>query len=123
PSAQVRLAALEVIGESSEPGAMDTARSILERDTSPVVRATAIQVIGRAGLDQREASLARALGDPDPDVRATAVEVLPAGLGAHAAPILLRALSDEDDRVWQAAIRHLAEVPERDQGVLWTAIV
>ena len=123
PSAQVRVAALEVIGESGDPAAIETARSILERDSSPVVRATAISVIGRAGLDQREASLARALADPDPDVRAMAVEVLPTGMAGRAAHLLLQALSDEDERVWQAAVRHLAEVPERDRGVVWTAIV
>src|SRR5437763_9343185 len=104
PSAQVRLAALEVLGESGEPDAAEVARTVLERDSSPVVRATAIRAIARAGLDQRESSLARALSDPDPDVRAMAVEVLPSGFGGHAAQLVLQALSDEDERVRQAAV-------------------
>src|SRR5207237_988013 len=34
PSAQVRLAALEVLGESGEPDAAEVARTVLERDSS-----------------------------------------------------------------------------------------
>jgi len=122
-SAQIRLAALEVIGEAGEPGAIEVARTVLERDSSPLVRATAIKVIGRAGLDQREASLQKALADPDPDVRATAVELLLTGLGGQAAHVLLRALSDGDEHVWRAAVRSLTEVPEHERGVVWTALV
>ena len=87
-----------------------------------MVRATAIQVIGRAGLDQRTASLAQALDDPDPDVRATAVELLPQGMGGQAGDLLLKALNDDDDRVWQPALRHLVSMPDRDVTTLWTAI-
>jgi HEAT repeat protein len=121
-SAAVRVAALEVFGESGDAQTIEVAQRVLERDSSPVVRATAISVIGRAGLDQRAASLAQALGDPDPDVRATAVEVLPAGMGRQAAELLLEALGDADERVWQAAIRHLASVPDRDRSIVWQAI-
>ena len=132
PSAQVRLAALEVLGESGEPDAAEVARTVLNAltalaeawgDSSPVVRATAIRAIARAGLDQRESSLARALSDPDPDVRAMAVEVLPSGFGGHAAQLVLQALSDEDERVWQAAVAQLADTPDRDKAVVWTAIL
>jgi HEAT repeat protein len=122
-SAQVRLAALDVIGGSGDPRAVDVARSVLERDSSPVVRATAIQVIGRAGLEQREATLQKALSDPDPDVRATAVELLVTGMGGRAAHVVLRALSDGDERVWRAAVRSLADVPDHERGVVWAAIV
>src|SRR5207237_366102 len=83
-SGPVRVAVLEVFGESGDPSAIEVAHSVLEHDSSPVVRATAIQVIGRAGLDQRTASLAQALDDPDPDVRATAVELLPQGMAGQA---------------------------------------
>lgn len=121
-SAAVRVAALEVFGESGDPSTIEVAQSVLERDSSPVVRATAIQVIGRAGTEQRVASLEKALSDPDPDVRATAVEVLPAGMSRQAAQLLLDALGDEDERVWQAAIRHLSSVPDRDRSIVWTAI-
>jgi len=121
-SAAVRVAALEVFGESGDTQTIEVAQRVLERDSSPVVRATAISVIGRAGLDQRVTSLAQAMSDPDPDVRATAVEVLPAGMGRQAADLLLEALTDQDERVWQAAIRHLASVPDRDRSIVWTAI-
>jgi HEAT repeat protein len=121
-SATVRVAALEVFGHAGDAQTIEVAQRVLERDSSPVVRATAISVIGRAGLDQRSTSLAQALADPDPDVRATAVEVLPAGMGRHAADLLLDALSDHDERVWQAAIRHLASVPDRDRSIVWQAV-
>jgi HEAT repeat protein len=121
-SAAVRVAALEVFGEAGDAQTIEIAQHVLERDSSPVVRATAISVIGRAGLDQRAASLAQALADPDPDVRATAVEVLPAGMGRQAAELLLEALADQDERVWQAAIRHLSSVPDRDRSIVWQAI-
>src|SRR6266508_2198302 len=57
-SAAVRVAALEVFGESGDTQTIEVAQRVLERDSSPVVRATAISVIGRAGLDQRVTSLA-----------------------------------------------------------------
>ncbi|MBI2237371.1 MAG: HEAT repeat domain-containing protein [Actinobacteria bacterium] len=119
----VRMAVLEVLGESDEPTAVDVAAGALESDSSPAVRATAIKVIGRAGGDRRLAALSQALMDPDPDVRATAVEVLPEGLGVIAAQLLAQALADLDERVWQAAIRHLAALPESDMVVLWSALL
>ncbi len=121
--AAVRVAVLDAFGDSGDPSAIEVAAGVLERDSSPVVRATAIQVIGRAGIEQREAALAQALTDPDPDVRATAVEALPAGMGPRAGQLLLDALSDQDERVWRAAIRHLSSLPERDRGVAWQAIL
>jgi HEAT repeat protein len=121
-SGPVRVAVLDVFGESGDPSAIEVAHSVLEIDSSPVVRATAIRVIGRAGLDQRTSSLSQALDDPDPDVRATAVELLPHGMAGQAGELLLKALSDEDDRVWQPAMRHLASLPERDLPILWRAI-
>src|SRR5205807_5682273 len=78
-SGPVRVAVLDIFGESGDPSAIEVANGVLESDSSPVVRATAIRVIGRAGLDQRTTSLSQALDDPDPDVRATAVELLPHG--------------------------------------------
>ncbi|MBI4259574.1 MAG: HEAT repeat domain-containing protein [Actinobacteria bacterium] len=121
-SGPVRMAVLEVFGESGDPAALEVAHSVLEMDSSPAVRATAIQVMGRAGLEQRVASLAQALTDPDPDVRSTAVEVLPQGMGRHAAQLLLKALGDHDERVWTAAIRHLVMLPERDLPIVWSAL-
>jgi HEAT repeat protein len=121
-SGPVRIAVLEVFGESGDPSALEVAHTVLEMDSSPAVRAKAIHVMGRAGLEQRVASLAQALSDPDPDVRATAVEILPQGMGRHAAQLLLKALSDHDERVWQGAIRHLVTLPEKDLPILWSAL-
>jgi HEAT repeat protein len=121
-SGPVRVAVLDVFGDSGDPSAIEVAHSVLETDSSPVVRATAIRVIGRAGLDQRTTSLSEALDDPDPDVRATAVELLPHGLAGQAGELLLKALFDDDVRVWQPAMRHLVSLPERDLPVLWHAI-
>ena len=121
-SGPVRVAVLDVFGESGDPRAIEVAHTVLETDSSPVVRATAIRVIGRAGLDQRAASLSQALDDPDPDVRATAVELLPHGMAGQAGELLLKALTDDDDRVWQPTLRHLVSLPERDLPVLWRAI-
>src|SRR5918911_4184567 len=73
-------------------------------------------------MDQRAASLAQALDDPDPDVRSTAVELLPQGMGEGAGDLLLKALADEDERVWQPAMRHLVLYPNGDAQVLWSAI-
>ena len=121
-SGQVRVAVLEIFGDSGDPSAIEVANRVLARDSSPVVRATAIQVIGRAGMDQRTASLAQALEDPDPDVRSTAVELLPQGMGEGVGELLLKALSDDDERVWQPAMRHLVSLPNGDVQVLWSAI-
>ncbi len=122
PSGPVRMAVLEVFGESGDPAAADVAKGVLEGDSSPAVRATALQVIGRGGADQRLASLSQALQDPDPDVRATALEVLPEGMGRDAAQLLLQALVDLDERVWRAAVRHLATFPEQDLPIVWSAL-
>src|SRR5207302_9878332 len=111
-SGPVRFAELDIFGESGDPSAIEVANGVLESDSSPVVRATAIRVIGRAGLDQRTTSLSQALDDPDPDVRATAVELLPHGMAGQAGELLLKALTDDDDRVWQPALRHLVSLPE-----------
>lgn len=121
-SGPVRMAVLDIFGESGDPAAIEVAHGVLEVDSSPAVRATAIKVIGRAGLDQRATSLDRALDDPDPDVRATAVEVLPYGMVRDAADSLLRALEDREERVWQAALRHLVTLPDEDLSILWTAL-
>ena len=122
PAGPVRVAALEVFGGSGDPSGIEAARGALEGDSSPVVRATAIRVISRAGRDERRESLARVLVDPDPDVRATAVELLPQGMGGEAGDLLLQAIGDEDDRVWQPAMRHLVALPDGDLSVLWKAI-
>jgi HEAT repeat protein len=118
----VRAAVLEVFGESGDPGAIEVAESILENDSSPSMRATAVRVIGHAGLEHRTRSLARALDDPAPEVRATAVELLPNGAAGHAGELLVRAFKDEDERVWQAAMRHLASLQERDLPLLRSAV-
>jgi HEAT repeat protein len=118
----VRMAVLEVFGESGDPAGLPVALEVLKDDSSAVVRATAVHVLARADPERRLAALAQALADPDPDVRATAVETLPHNIAGEAADLLHRALEDQDQRVWRAAFPHLIAVPERDLSTLWTAI-
>lgn len=122
PSGPVRMAALDVLSESGDPRVVEAATGLLRSDSSPAVRATAVKVLARAGRADRLASLELALEDPDPDVRATAVEVLPEGAPREAAELLLAALGDEVDRVWQGALRHLADLGREDLDILWTAL-
>ncbi|HEX8099084.1 MAG TPA: HEAT repeat domain-containing protein, partial [Actinomycetota bacterium] len=121
-SGPVRMAVLEVLTESGDPSAARFAQHLLESDSSAAVRATAMQLLARRGGTARMAAMAQALRDPDPDVRATAVETLPPALSGDVAELLLSAFMDEDDRVWRPAITHLAELPERDLPLLWSAI-
>lgn len=76
PSGPIRVVALEILGESRDPDAFEVARSLLERDTSPAVRAAAVKVLGGAGTDERLPALARALRDPNAEVRMEAVRAL-----------------------------------------------
>jgi HEAT repeat protein len=121
-SGPLRMTVLEVVGESGDPIAFEMAREALDTDASPAVRATAIQVIGRSALEQRAEALSRALRDLDPDVRSTAVQVLPIGLGSLVVPLLMEALADDDERVWEAAVRHLAALPVGELRVVWDAL-
>jgi HEAT repeat protein len=121
PSASVRAAALEVLNEASDPAAPSLADRLMQRDASPVVRAAAVRILGRAGGERRVGALGRALEDPDPAVRAMAVDALPVELSAELSVVLLRALRDEDERVWRAALPHLARIPEADLPSLWGA--
>lgn len=122
PSAAVRMAVLEAFADAFDPEAVEVAGILLETDSSPVVRALAIRVIGRAGDDRRLGSLAHALADPDPDVRATALDVLAPGAGPRSSSLLAAALKDEDERVWLAAARHLATLADAEPRALWEAI-
>lgn len=121
-SGPVRMAVLEVLTESGDPSAARFAQHLLESDSSAAVRATAMQLLARRGGTARVAAMAQALRDPDPDVRATAIETLPPALSGEVSELLLSAFMDEDDRVWRPTIPHLAELPERDLPLLWSAI-
>ena len=121
-SGPIRMVALEVIGASGDPEAPQLAHRILEADSSPSVRATAVKVLGRAELEDRLLGLSAAMHDPDPDVRATAVEVLLEGASRRASHLLLRAIEDPDDRVRDTALRHLAALPPEDTSVIWAAL-
>ncbi|MGH2573407.1 MAG: HEAT repeat domain-containing protein [Actinomycetota bacterium] len=118
----VRMAVLELLAESGDPGAVDVARNLLAGDSSAAVRATAVHVLARAEDPTRQEALTMALADPDPDVRATAVERLPRGSSSDVVQLLLHALQDEDERVWRASIDHLATLPDRDLPLLWSAL-
>lgn len=122
-SGPVRMAVLEVLTESGDPSAARFAQHLLESDSSAAVRAAAMQLLARRGGTARVAAMAQALRDPDPDVRATAVETLPPALSGQVAELLLSAFMDEDERVWRPAVSHLAELPEPDLPLLWSAIL
>ena len=122
PSEAVRMAVLEVFGNSGDPSSTDVARGILGSDSSPMVRASAVRVLGAAGADQRITALGQALQDPDPMVRATAVAILPESIGREATDLLMRAVSDLDEGVRQAALRHVAGFPEEDLALVWSAL-
>lgn len=122
PSEAVRMAVLEVFGNSDDPAGPEVARGILGSDSSPIVRAAAVRVLGTTGPEQRIAALSQALQDPDPMVRATAVGLLPEGVGRDATDLLMRAMSDLDEGVRQAALRHIAGFPEEDLALVWSAL-
>jgi len=118
----VRMAVMEVLGESGDPSAVEVAEHLLANDSSAAVRATAVYILARSDSHTRLAGLSRALSDPDPDVRATAVEALPRGLATEMVNVLLPALHDQDERVWQASLRHLAALPDQNLPLLWAAL-
>jgi HEAT repeat protein len=118
----VRMAVMEVLGESGEPSAVQVAEELLANDSSAAVRATAVYTLARSDPRTRLSALSRALSDPDPDVRATAVEALPRSLTTEMADLLLPALQDQDERVWQASLQHLVALPEQDLPLLWAAL-
>lgn len=117
----VRMAVIEVLAESADPSAAGLAMERLVNDASAAVRATAIHALSGSDLSVRQAALSRALSDPDPDVRSTAVEALPDG-SPEFVEVLFSALRDEDERVWGAALSHLAALPGPDVATLWAAL-
>lgn len=122
-SGPIRMVALEILGESGEPQALEVAHRVLERDTSPAVRSAAVKVLARADTNERLLALSEALDDPDPDVRARAVEVLLAGIPQHqVTQVLLRAAEDRDERVQDAALQHLTALSAEDAPVVWSAL-
>jgi HEAT repeat protein len=122
PSGAVRSAVLDAMAASDDPSALAAAANALSDDPSAPVRATAIHALARGSVEERVASLAQALTDPDPDVRAVAVEQLSPGIEGPAGNLLLEALGDDDERVWRASLRQLAALPPSARGILWTAI-
>jgi hypothetical protein len=115
------MAVLEVLSESGDPATVGLAQGLLAGDSSAAVRATAVHALAGAGGAERLVAL-RQLSDPDPDVRATAIELLPPGFPGPTTDLRLTALKDEDERVWHSTLAHLADVPDRDLGLLWAAI-
>jgi HEAT repeat protein len=116
------MAVLDIIEASGDPSAADVAGRVLATDSSPAVRAAALQAaVGASALDRRSL-LERALDDPDPDVRATAIDVLAGGLSEDTSGLLMEALDDPDERVRDAAARALAALPRWDLPTLWAAL-
>jgi HEAT repeat protein len=122
PSPDVRIAVLEVLGNSADPGAMEAAGRVLAADSASAVRVAAIGVLARGTDEQRLASLTQALSDPDPVVRAEAASMLPVGLAREAIEPLTRALNDLDERVWRASLPHLASFRADDLQLVWTVL-
>jgi HEAT repeat protein len=122
PVGGVRTAVLESLAEAADPSIPIEASRLLATDSSAAVRATAVRALAEAPAEVRATALATALADPDPDVQAIAVEILPRGAPGVMGFELLRALMDDDERVWRAALRHLAELPDDSMPILWNAI-
>lgn len=122
-SGSVRMAVLEVLAESGDPGGMDVALSKLAEDASAAVRAAAVHALARAPHEVRREALRLALEDPDPDVRATAVDVLANGIAPQVTDLVLRAYEDDDERVWRAAVHHLATFTGRELPQVWAALL
>src|SRR5439155_918288 len=55
------------------------------------------------------------------DVRATAVEALPEDV-EEMIDLFVPAFRDEDERVWRAALSHLAALPKRYLPLVWAAL-
>jgi HEAT repeat protein len=121
-NAEVRIAVLQVLADAGDDLAVETARRALASDASPDVRVATIAVLSRARADERIRSLAQALMDPDPSVRAEAVAQLPDGLGRETLGILTRALQDPDERVWHAALPHIAAFPADEVPFVWDTL-
>ena len=121
PSVPVRMAVLEVMGESGDPSYVDVARTVLETDQSPPLRAAAVHVIARANVDT-SAAMTRAMDDPDPFVRAAALDELTTSLGREADPFLLQGLSDVEESVRRAAMNQLASGEDSDHEFVWSAL-
>jgi HEAT repeat protein len=117
----VRMAVIEVLAESGDPGAAAVARERLAADSSAAVRATAIHALAGSDPATRREALTHALSDPDPDVRATAVEALPID-AEEMAELLLPAFQDQDERVWRAALPQLAATPRGALTLTWSAL-
>jgi len=121
PSVAVRMAVLEVMGESGDPSGVDVARFVLETDQSAPLRAAAVRVIARTNIED-SAAMARAMADVEAVVRATALEELTAALGREADPFLLQGLSDADEQVRRAAMNQLASREDNDHEFVWSAL-
>jgi len=119
-SVPVRMAVLEVMGESGDPSYVDIARFVLETDQSAPLRAAAVHVIARANIDT-SAAMTRAMSDLDPVVRAAALDELAPGLGREADPFVLQGLSDGEESVRRAAMNQLA-TRDNDHEFVWSAL-
>jgi len=120
-SVPVRMAVLEVMGESGDPSYVDVARFVLETDQSAPLRAAAVHVIARANIET-SAAMTRAMADLDPVVRAAALDELTETLGREADPFLLQGLTDGEESVRRAAMNQLASREDNDHEFVWSAL-
>src|SRR6266511_2418949 len=120
-SVPVRMAVLEVMGESGDPSYVDVSRFVLETDQSAPLRAAAVHVIARANIET-SAAMTRAMADLDPVVRAAALDELTETLGREADPFLLQGLTDGEESVRRAAMNQLASREDNDHEFVWSAL-
>jgi HEAT repeat protein len=96
--------ALGVLGAEAEPAVPELVQ-LVQHDSEPKVRSTAVAALGAIGPAAREAvpALARCLKDPDRMIEYQATQAL-AAIGPEDVPALVELLKDENARVRAEAI-------------------
>jgi HEAT repeat protein len=120
PSIDVRVALVDVLGQSGDAASVESVGGLLSTDASPDVRSAAVRAIAKAGAEIDD--VARALQDVDAGVRATAIEHLPGDPADRVGPVLAEALADRDEKVRHAAMDRLAGMSASDRGLAWSAL-
>jgi HEAT repeat protein len=120
PSIEVRVAVVDVLGQSGDPASVEAVGGLVSSDASPEVRSAAVRAIAKAGAEID--NVARALQDVDADVRAAAIQHMPGDPADRVGPILAEALADADEKVRHAAMERLAGVSATHRTLAWSAL-
>ena len=107
-----RMDAIEALGESGRPEAVEPL-SLALKDEDEDVREAAITALANIGGDEAAQALAIALQDKDTSVREEAVEALGEIGGESVILLLEQALADEDEYVRETAAELLASVKDQ----------